>query len=649
MKNLLQYNAYIFKRVRLIVLLFIAIQLLLRVALLCLEYNNIGLAPLDASKMFLLGFVYDLATFSYFLIPYILYLMLLPKRLHLGKVDIVVTSITYGVLLYLILFDVVAELVFWDEFSVRFNFIAVDYLVYTQEVLANIWESYPIIWILFYLAVITGAVFYGTKYFLLPKDKMAVSSIKIRVAHGLVYMLFPTAFYITLDNNQSEVTQNSYMNEITKNGIYSLFSAFVNNELSYSKFYLSDYKEVVLPSIHSLLEEEEVGQEFVNDAPDDITRFVPGKGPEKRKNIILVTMESMSARYMRHFGDTHGLTPNLDRIADQSLFFSQTFATGTRTVRGLEAISLSIPPSPGRSIVKRPGNENLSSLGFVFKDRGYDTKFLYGGYGYFDNMNYFFSHNGFDIVDRGNFDQTEESFANAWGLCDEDLFRKVIKEANASYNNHTPFMSMVMTTSNHRPYTFPENEAGIPVEGGGRIAGIKYADYAIGKFLEAAEKEPWFNDTIFIFIADHTAGSAGKTELTVEKYHIPFMIYAPSFLEPRDVPNLTSQIDLAPILLGLLDFSYYSRFYGENILNDPDEQSHAFIANYQKLGFVTDNSLVILKPQKKYTQYKDGRPISDADIDTNLLLETIAYYKHTADWKKHISKLDTTIAPTSYQ
>ncbi|MCP5361664.1 MAG: sulfatase-like hydrolase/transferase [Hyphomicrobiales bacterium] len=554
MNTFFLHHYYVLKRLKSIAVVFVLVQLFLRLSFFVFEISNIYVSLREAANMLALGLVYDLATFSFLLVPYVIYLVVLPQRWHGSRFDMVMTSICYGLLLYIILFDVVAEWVFWDEFSVRFNFIAVDYLVYTQEVLANIWESYPVIWLLAGLALLVWVIYRFTRWYVLPVATENAGRFRVRLLYGLFYLLIPAVFYVTLDLGKAEISHNNYVNEITKNGIFSLFSAFSNNELSYQKFYLSALKQDALPPIRSLLEEEELGQVFVNEDPEDITRFVPGNGAEKHKNVIIVVMESMSGEFMAHSGNQEGLTPNLDALADQALFFENTYATGTRTVRGLEAISLSIPPSPGRSIVKRPNNENLASLGFVFQDRGYDTRFIYGGYGYFDNMNYFFEHNGFGIVDRAKFLDEEQTFANAWGLCDEDLFRKVISEARASYGAGKPFMHMVMTTSNHRPYTFPENEDGIPVSGGGRSAGIRYADYAVGKFIEAAKKEPWFMDTVFIFVADHTAGSAGKSELSIRKYHIPFMIYAPGFITAQKVPNMTSQIDVAPILLGLLDF-----------------------------------------------------------------------------------------------
>ena len=134
-----------------------------------------------------------------------------------------------------------------------------------------------------------------------------------------------------------------------------------------------------------------------------------------RKNVMLVSMESMGAEYLAHFGNRQNLTPNLDRLASEGLLFTKLLATGTRTVRGLEALTLSVPPTPGQSILRRPHNAELFTIGDVFRDRGYDTRFLYGGYGYFDNMNAFYAGNGFEVIDRTSLSADEIHFENVWG------------------------------------------------------------------------------------------------------------------------------------------------------------------------------------------------------------------------------------------
>ncbi len=312
-------------------------------------------------------------------------------------------------------------------------------------------------------------------------------------------------------------------------------------------------------------------------------------------------------------------------------------------MRGLEAVTLSIPPTPGNSIVRRPGNDGLFTLGSVFQDRGYDTRFIYGGHGYFDNMNAFYEGNGFTIIDRNDFADSEVEFANVWGVCDEDLFKKVISEGDASFAAGKPFFSLIMTTSNHRPYTFPEGRIDMPSEGGGREAGVKYADYSVGRLIEWARTKPWFDNTLFVFVADHTAGSAGKMALTPAKYHIPLIFYAPGHIAPRVYDRMASQIDMAPVLLGLLNVSYTSKFYGEDLLNEAEPSARAFISTYQKMGMLRDGEVVVLGPNRQTDAYTmgEGTPV---DPNASLLQDAIAYYQHASGWKERQRRIDTRLA-----
>ena len=253
--------------------------------------------------------------------------------------------------------------------------------------------------------------------------------------------------------------------------------------------------------------------------------------------------------------------------------------------------------------------------------------FVYGGRGYFDNMNAFFGGNGYRIVDQSSVPEAEMHFKNAWGMSDEDLYAHTIKLADADHAIGKPFFLQLMTTSNHRPYTYPQGVS-ISRPGSGRDGAVKYTDYAIGEFLAQARQKPWFAQTIFIFVADHTAGSAGKEDLPVANYHIPLFIYAPGFIAPREVPVVTSQIDLAPTLLGLLNFDYTSTFFGRNVLSD-DKPGRAVIGNYQHLGLF-DGNLAILSTRRAMRRHDDALGLSRevaAGRSDSLVRRTIAYYQ----------------------
>jgi phosphoglycerol transferase MdoB-like AlkP superfamily enzyme len=606
-------------------LVFLVISLVTRVVLLVKALPNLDLTPLLLTKVFAVGFFFDCVTLSYFAIPFFLYALFVPDRVFrwrpiLWTVSFLVT--------YALLFNMVAEYVFFDEFGSRYNFIAIDYLVYTTEVIRNIWESYPVVWIFGTILVLNIALFLFLRRYI-DQARETVTTLGTRLKKGSLFALLPVMAVLFVDNSWNSVSRNNFANELASNGIYSLSAAFRNNELDFDRFYATGDVKLALERLRGMLKDED--ETFLKSSGMDISRTVQTEGPEKKLNVIVIVEESLSADFLGTFGNRLKLTPNLDRIAGQSLLFTNLFATGTRTVRGLEAITLSVPPLPGCSLVKRPNNENLFSWGTVMKNRGYDTKFIYGGRGYFDNMNYFFSHNGFSIVDRADFSDTEKTFENAWGVCDEDLFGKVISEANRSFSEHKPFFSIVMTTSNHRPFTYPSGKVYVPA-GSGREGGVMYADYAIGRLDAQARKQPWFNDTLFVIVADHCAASARKYALPVRKYHIPLIIYSPAHIFPRRVAAMASQIDIAPTVLGLLNVNYTSRFIGRDILDEDAGPRRAFISTYEKLGYLEDDKLLVLSPKKEISFYRcnlqDGRtteiPLQDA-----YLQNALGYYQGT--------------------
>jgi phosphoglycerol transferase MdoB-like AlkP superfamily enzyme len=185
-----------------------------------------------------------------------------------------------------------------------------------------------------------------------------------------------------------------------------------------------------------------------------------------------------------------------------------------------------------------------------------------------------------------------------------------------------------MTTSNHRPYTYPEGRIDIPSHSG-REGAVKYTDYAIGNFIKKASRKQWFENTIFIIVADHCASSAGKTELPVRKYHIPMIVYSPKNIQPAAMDRLMSQIDIGPTLLGMMNFTYTSKFFGYDIFKLEPGRERAFISTYQSLGYLKDHKLVILDPQKHVVAYElsdDMQPTRKIK-DHALVKEAIAWYQ----------------------
>lgn len=628
------------KRLLPFAIIFLVVQTLLRLSLVARALFDVEFSPSDIAILLLRGVWFDSVTATFCLLAIAFYHFLLPSRRHGSRFDRIADIGLRFVFCFILLFDAVAEHLFWTEFTTRFNFIAVDYLIYTQEVIGNIVESYPLHWLLLGIAVSAALLTWVSLRFN-SFTVVAAAHFRRKLVGVAAMLSLCGVFYTASDIEQASFKDNAEAGELAANGIYNLFQAFWNNEISYERFYATDSDAAIERSARKLLWEKDA--EFVHKDGKDLTRMIRATGPEKHMNVMLVVMESLSADYMGAFGNSQGLTPNLDRLAQEGLSFTQAYATGTRTVRGLEAVTLSIPPTPGQSIIRRPGNDNLFSLGFVFKDRGYDTRFIYGGYGYFDNMNAFFAGNGFDIVDRTEMSKEETHFANVWGICDEDMFSRSIADADKSYAQGKPFLHLIMTTSNHRPFTYPDGRIDLASHSG-RFGGVKYADYSVGKLIGDAKGKPWFKDTVFIFVADHTAGAGGKAELDPHKYHIPMIFYAPEFIKPQRFEKIASQIDMSPILLGLLNFSYYSKFYGEDLLNDADEVPHAFISNYQKVALVKEGQLTVLAPKRKTEQYHWPDVQAEQTVDQPLVNDAIAYYQSASWWKQQHKRVPSVVA-----
>ncbi|MBE0390848.1 LTA synthase family protein [Flavobacterium sp. PL002] len=676
-----------------LIICYIVVSFILRIVLLFHPITQASFSTIDALKIFTIGIVSDFFVFiiaSCFLWLYLIFIsnnkyykpygyiilgLLVSLFLYIasgksilneyggalpkiGLIFVGIKTFLFGLLLFvpkyrdrirfwlfsfvlflfvlLILQNAISEYFFWNEFGVKYNFIAVNYLVYTNEVIGNIMESYPVIPLFSGLFLIAGIA----SYFVIQKSKAYLQNIpsfveKLKIS-GIYFVLFAFSLFAVPKLAQLENSQNTFTNELQANGIYRFYLAFVNSELDYFKF----YKTIPNNEAYATLNKQIPGINGFSTLRD-----IKSAATEMHKNVVLITIESYSADFMKAYGNDQNITPFLDKLATESLLFTNFYASGNRTVRGLEAVTLCLPPTAGESVVKRKDNKDKFTTGSVFKEKGYAVKYLYGGDAFFDNMEDFFTGNGYDIIDKKTLTPEEITFSNVWGVCDEDMADKAIKVMNTEANTGKPFFNHWMTVSNHRPFTYPNDKIDIPGDAKSRDGGVKYTDYALNKFFTMAKKEAWFANTVFVIVADHCASSAGKTELPVDKYRIPAMIYSPGFIAPQHYTNLVSQIDLMPTVFGILNFNYQSKFFGQDVLK-ADYKPRALIATYQDLGMIRDNVLTILSPKQEVKQfqltlipkegieddfqlYYDQKPLKTERKD--LINETISFYQTASD------------------
>lgn len=635
------------------IIFFCICSLLIRFSFIILSFDKLEFNVFHFIRIFALGYIFDLGAAIFMSLIYAIYLLLFPKFLIGHVVDKFISYFLLFILLFIAVFGFLAEFPFWAEFNTRFNFIAVDYLIYTFEVVENIKQSYP-------LPLIFGTVFsiILSFFYITYKLKLASGTFQSKVNFlNRLKVLSPVFIVAVLylyfvENKQADWSQNIYNNELSKNGVYSFFAAFRSNELDYETFYDTIQVKQAFEEIKQEIKQD--NQTYSGTEFWDLRRDVKHDSAEIHPNIVLICLESFSADFLGSFGNSKNITPYLDKLTEESITFSKLYATGTRTVRGMEALTLCVPPTPGNSIVRRPDNQNIFSINTVLQKKNYAAYFVYGGDGYFDNMNNFFGGQGFNIIDRNrgnpltdniktsrqNISDEEVQFENAWGVSDEDIYKRLTKEQDKNYTNKQAGFYFVMTTSNHKPYTFPKDKIDLPQ--GSREAAVKYTDYAISKYLEEAKTKAWFKNTVFLIVADHCASSAGKWDINISKYLIPAWIYN-SGKPPEKITRLVSQIDLIPTLFGILNWNYQSEFYGKDIYKMKEDENRALLGNYRTLGFMRKSNFIILNDRKKCYEwnFKENNPEYLEELPTVNALDRnkiISYYQ-TASYRYKYGKM----------
>jgi phosphoglycerol transferase MdoB-like AlkP superfamily enzyme len=573
------------------------------------------------------GLANDMVESLYLFAPLVLLIALLPERAWRVRGSPLAWRLFAALGLTAFIFLACAEFLFFDEFDARFNIVAFDYLLYPTEVIGDIRSEYPVTQVLLGSLALGAMLAFALRRWLPGPVRQAPLLARAAVALGWLALLAGAIAVWPSDALSS--SDNRVARELVQNGHSTFFRAMRTSELDYHAYYRTAPRATNLQVLASNL--ANAGGRFVDLDLGRIDReFAADPRGLGRLNVVVVVGESFGAEFSALYGAKRDWTPNFDRHARQGVWFAHAYASGSRTVRGLEALTCSIPPIPPASIVRRPGGAHVSNWGRVMQGLGYHTSFLYGGYGYFDNMNAFYGSNGFQVLDRAAI--TKVRYENVWGVSDEDLFDRALEHFDDLDARKEPFFSMVMTTSNHKPFTFrPGLEAlGIPEKGGGREAGVRYADYALGRFLDQARTHRWFDDTVFVVIADHGARVYGRQDIPLKTYEIPALIYAPAHLAPRRVDTLFGQIDVAPTVLGLLGLPYRAPFFGIDVLRHPLGRHVALFSHNHDIALMRDDQLVVLGLNRSgdsltYDATSDRYAAGSADPDVEKL--TIAYYQ----------------------
>jgi phosphoglycerol transferase MdoB-like AlkP superfamily enzyme len=547
-----------------------------------------------------------------------------------------------------------AEYYFFEEFRSRFNTVAVDYLVYPQEVFVNIWESYPVALVVGICGAVGGAWALVARHWF---SGMWDSTVSPRAAWqrfaavgalaGALAPLVLVAGSLTgvmtpeLPFKGAHVSSNRTLNELADNGVLTFVIAALTHHLDYGAFYKTMPQAEAYQRARRLLGEPNA--RFVEDG-NSIRRQVAGDPSRPRLNVVLFLEESLGSEFWGSLGRKHTLTPEMDKLAaEEGLLFTNVYACGNRTVRGMEGVLSSFPPLPGDSIVKRDLSDNVETIARILKRDGYSTHFLYGGRGLFDGMRSFAVRNGYErFIEEKHF--AHPTFTTAWGVCDEDLYDRTVQECRELAKSNQPFFATVLSVSNHKPYTYPKGR--IPEDPGKqrRENAVKYADYALGKFFRDARKEAFWTNTIFVVVADHGARAYGKQSIPIRTYEIPLLIAGPAVVPAAArVSRLGSSLDVSPTILGLIGRPYETLFFGHDLLGCPPDHDRALLNHNRDIGLLAHERLVVLGLMKTEEFYQgdpkrvEMSPLAQpADSDGELEKDAIALYQVADDLYTHL-------------
>lgn len=499
-----------------------------------------------------------------------------------------------------LLFDVVVQYFFFEEFDARYNHIALDYLLYPREVGTNLWESYDVP--LVALVALGGGVVLalavarrvpGTYPRLSPRERWNGAAWTC-AAGG--------AGFVCLSLVPSSIGGVRVESEIAQNGWLQLARAFRTSELDYDAYYRT------LP--HD--EAEARARRVLGFAPAragaPLTREIaPAEGVDTPLDAVVILEESLGSEFVGALGGARAATPHLDRWTSEGWLLENLVANGNRTVRGLEGVLCSFVPLPGDSITKRTPPLPAATLGGVFAHAGYDTAFFYGGAGGFDGMEPFMSKNGWsEFVEQS--DYPDGAFTTAWGVADEHIFDALLARQLRARDEGRRFFGTLMSVSNHRPYLVPQGRTAAADGAPSRARAVAYADWALGRYLDAARGRGLLEHTVVLVVGDHGARVYGAESIPVASYRIPALFVGPvaARRSARFAP-LCSQVDLAPTLVALAGVRASAPFLGRDLTRAGDGPGRAFVQHNRDVGMLTERALVVLGLQRGVEWYvRDG-------------------------------------------
>lgn len=532
-----------------------------------------------------------------------------------------ITLIWYMFTGVLIIFMEMATPAFLDEYDTRPNRLFFEYLKYPREVGAMLWKEYR-------AALLGGVLLTACITILLwfvlsvaPQDRTWPLWSRPLITAGAallaVGMIRGTLKHRPINPSTVAFGGDGMVNTLPLNSLYSvLYSMYsMKNERSSRDAYGELPTDEMLRLVH---EAAGTGNSQDSSSLSGLRFHASSRPSAKPMNLVIIVEESLGAQFSGVLGGS-GLTPELDALMQKGWNLRRTYATGTRSVRGLEALVCGFPPTPAQAVLKLPrAQQGFFTIADLLGREGYHSSFLYGGEAHFDNMKGFFLGNGFnEVIDLPKFQQP--AFVGTWGASDEDMFAELHRRLERPSDR--PTFTLAFTVSNHSPWEYPPNRISQDGAPATPANAIRYADWALGRFFEMAQDSDYWENTVFLVVADHDAKASGAALVPVERFHIPALILGAT-IAPQQDERLISQIDLAPTLLSLIGISSAHPMIGHDLTRStPDRAMMQYSENY---AYMRGNDVMVLQPKKPPVQYVYQNGSERVSCDADPVLARIA-------------------------
>jgi len=604
----------------------IAISFISRLSLFIWQFDRFS----QVDESYWLSFVYGLkmdTILALGLLFPMLFLLTLSPKFTAKFVDKLI-AYYYLAILMLLVYVESATFPFFAQYDVRPNYMFVEYLEHIQEVSSMLIADYKAALLLTFAIMFIVAKSYlkNIKGRFLPSFELSyIKRVALLVPLLLIFVIGIRSSFGHRPANISDAlySSNRVLNEVTKNSLYSvLYAIYSNKHESNLNNYESMPIDDAIARVRQRLNIQDGHPNYI------FNRSVKTNFSQKKpKNLVIFIQESIGAQFVESLGGEPGITPNLNKLSNEGILFTDAYSNGTRSIRGLAGLVAGNFSVPGKGVLKRnKSQQDFFTVASLLKEHHYKPVFLYGGESRFDNMKSWFSGNGFDrIIEQTDF--LNPKYVGSWGVSDEDLVIRSNQEFKQYHQDNQKFVAVMFSTSNHAPFDYPEEQItpieGVPVKSVKNA--IKYADHAIGKFIELARQEDYYKDTIFVIAADHDVRVYGDDLVPVSRFHIPALILGDG-ITPQQYEKIVTQPDILATALDLIGIDKLNYpIQGHSIFSDK-KQNIALMQFNDYYALRKDDKVAVIRPGKEALTFTyQNEKLNPVEHDIDLEQDALAF------------------------